>query len=405
MLIDAVARCISWPGSCWSPSTAPARRRDERAIATDSVSMIAVSRSQRLEVLDLARGAGFLIVLIQHSLGLLGSTVPERFVPQDATILDFFFILSGFFAGYAYEKKLRDGRKTVSAALLERAVRLFPLAAFGTFLGLVSLLLSSPDSHALPRLLSLTLEGSFLIPAHGIGLSLGDPADLFPLNGPLWFLLYDSLAYLAFLVFLRRLPLGWLVTIAALAIIGLWDGAITHNTLNFGFRWDDILWSIPRSLAGFSIGYILFRLYRPGRFIVGSRVALLPVLALFAVVLLPVSAEWRHSGALQAFVATAVMPLIIYVGAYTQAGTVTARVAQFSARIALAVYVLHLPVMRTLSQLRWDLHLHGLMGVAMLLAELLLPIVLALFVTARLSEPFYAFLMAKLRIREVHRYS
>jgi peptidoglycan/LPS O-acetylase OafA/YrhL len=374
-------------------------------MATDLVSMIADSRSQRLEILDLARGAGFLVVLIQHCLGYLGSTVPNRFAPQDATILDFFFILSGFFAGYAYEKKLRDGRKTVPGALLERAVRLFPLAAFGTFLGLVSVLLFSPGTNALPRLLLLTLEGSFLIPAHGTGLSLGDPADLFPLDGPLWFLLYDSLAYLLFLVFLRRLSLGWLVTIAGLAMIGLWDGAITQNTLDFGFRWDDIVWSIPRTLAGFTIGYILFRLYRPGRFVIGPRLALLPVLALFAVVFLPVSAEWRHSGALQALVATAVMPLIIFVGACTQAGTMTARVAHASARIALAVYALHLPVMRTLSLLRWDLHLHGLMGVALLLAELLLPIVLALFVTARLSEPICAFLMAKLHIREVHRYS
>jgi hypothetical protein len=272
------------------------------------------------------------------------------------------------------------------------------LAAFGTFLGLISFLLFSPSSPALPQLLALALEGSFLIPGHATGFGLSNAGDLFPFDGPLWFLLYDSLAYFIFLVILRRLSLGWLITIAAVASFGLWNGAITQNTLDFGFRWDDIFWSIPRSIAGFTIGYILFRLYRPGRFAIGPRFALLPVLALFAVVFLPVSAAWRYSGVLQAFVATGVMPLIIYVGVYAQAGALTARLARISARIALAVYALHLPVMRTLSLLRWDLHLRGALGGVLILAELLLPLAIALFVTARLSEPLSAFLGAKLRI-------
>jgi hypothetical protein len=67
--------------------------------------MTADTRSRRLEVLDLARGAAFLVVLIQHRLGISGLTLTDRLAPQDATILDFFFISSGSFASYACDEK------------------------------------------------------------------------------------------------------------------------------------------------------------------------------------------------------------------------------------------------------------------------------------------------------------
>jgi peptidoglycan/LPS O-acetylase OafA/YrhL len=340
-------------------------------------------RQRRLEALDLARSAGFLIVLLQHCLGFLGSAVPSHFLPQDATILDFFFLMSGFFAGFAYEEKLRAGQKSVAQALGERALRLFPLVALGTLLGVLSYLIWAPHKFHLLLLLTLTLKGFALIPANGT--QLGSP-DIFPLDGPLWFLLYDWFAYLLFLFALRHLSLKWLFAVTAAAMAGLWWAAISMNTLSFGTLWTDWAWSLPRSLAGFTTGYILFRLYKPGRFLISRRLGWLPALALLAVVLLPVPAEWRYSGALQAVIATLVMPMIIFFGAYVPVDAVTARLASVGAKIALPVYVLHSPVIRTLSLLRWYLHLHGMTGLALIFAEFLIPIALAYLVAKYLEK-------------------
>jgi peptidoglycan/LPS O-acetylase OafA/YrhL len=92
-------------------------------------------QTQRLEILDLARGLGFLLVLFRHCIGFLGGTVLTQIMPQDATILDFFFLLSGFFAGYANEEKLRRGQKTVIQVIFERIVRVYPMIILGTLVG------------------------------------------------------------------------------------------------------------------------------------------------------------------------------------------------------------------------------------------------------------------------------
>lgn len=322
-----------------------------------------------------------MVVLLQHCLGDWGYGVTDRFVPQDATILDFFFLMSGFFAGYAYEEKLRTGRKTVSQAIADRASRLFPLVALGTLLGMISFYLRPEGTPGVLPLLTTGLKELALIPADRA--VLGAP-DLFPLDVPLWFLFYDSFAYLIFLVALRHLSLKWLLAVAAVMASGLWCAAIKNNTLSFGTLWASCAWSIPRSLAGFTIGYILFRLSRPNRFVIGPRFGLLPTLVLLAVVLMPVPATWHYSGALQALVATLVMPMIIFFGAHAQASFTLKSVAGFVAPLAMPVYMLHYPIIRTLAPLKWDLHLHGLAGIPLLLVEFFLPILLA-----------YAYLSAK----------
>ena len=342
------------------------------------------NRTQRLEILDLARGVGFLVVLLQHCLGDWGYGATDRYVPQDATILDFFFLMSGFFAGYAYEEKLRTGRKTVSQAIADRTTRLFPLLALGTLLGMISFYLRPEGTAALLPLLITGLKELALLPADRA--LLGAP-DLFPLDVPLWFLFYDTFAYLIFLIALRHLNLKWLLVVAVVMVSGLWCAAIKNNTLSFGTLWAACAWSIPRSLAGFTIGYILFRLYRPNRFVIGQRFGLLPMLVLLAAVLLPVPASWHYSGMLQAAVATFVMPTIIFFGANVQASFKLKSVAALVGPLAMPVYMLHYPIIRTLAPLKWDLHLHGLAAIALLLVEFFLPILLAYLFTKYLEQP------------------
>jgi peptidoglycan/LPS O-acetylase OafA/YrhL len=314
----------------------------------------------------------------------LGFGIVERLMPQDATILDFFFLMSGFFAGYAYEKRLRTDNPKLGQAIAERATRLFPLIALGTALGLISFYLRPETLISFPRLLMIGAKELALIPAdQGV---LGWP-NLFPLDVPLWFLFYDSLVYLLFLVALRRLPLKWLIVVAAVSVSGLWWTAINNNTVSFGTLWADCASSILRSLGDFTIGYILFRLYKPGHFSIGPRLGFLPIIALLVVVLLPIPANWRFSGILEAFVATVIMPIIIFFGAYSHAGFRLQRAARVSGRLALPVYVLHYPLIRTLSALRWDFHLRGIAGLALLAVEFLLPILLAFLFTKYSEQP------------------
>ena len=360
--------------------------------------------ARRLEILDLARGVGFLLVLFRHCLGFLGGTLLAHVMPQDATILDFFFLLSGFFAGYAYEQKLRTRQKTVLQSILERIVRVYPMVILGTLIGalpfILRMILRSDVPDTLSILASLA-KGSLLIPTHAAAFNPRGSLALFPLDVPLWFLFFDCLAYLLFLFILRFLPLPVLIAVAFISAFGLWTAAISHNGVSFGASWEDLPFSLPRSLFGFTFGYILFRCYRPTLVHIGGVLAIAPIIALLAVIFIPVSASWRYSGELQAFIAIVVMPAIIILGMYSQAGARVTVLARLAGRLSLAVYALHFPIVMALSSLRWSFHLQGAPGLALLAAEFLLPLVIAFYATVYIDEPIRVFLLKKVGVRSV----
>jgi peptidoglycan/LPS O-acetylase OafA/YrhL len=362
----------------------------------------AATTSRRLEILDLARGVGFLIVLFRHSLALLSTAVLARVMPQDATILDFFFLLSGFFAAYAYEKKLRTGQKTVNQAIIERMARIYPMVVLGTVLGAASLfaqmLLSSDPINFTLTIVSL-VKGSLLIPSHAAALDHPWPMTLFPLDGPLWFLFFDGIAYLLFLFVLRFLSLSGLFAIAGLSALSFLMAAISHNNVGFGAAWQDFQYTPSRVLFGFTTGYILFKLHRPQRFHISNSLSALPIIALLLVIFIPVPANWAHSGELQAFISIIVMPAIIVLGLHTQAGPRAKVLSRLAARISLAVFALHYPIVSALSCLRWKFHLHGALGLALLAVEFLLPLGIALAATIYIDDPVRAFLLARWRFQ------
>jgi len=65
--------------------------------------------------------------------------------------------------------------------------------------------------------------------------------------------------------------------------------------------------------------------------------------------------------------------------------------------MALPVYVIHNPLVRTLGLLRWDFHLHGAAGIALLLMQFLFPVLLAFLVATYLDVPLRTFTNAYLR--------
>jgi peptidoglycan/LPS O-acetylase OafA/YrhL len=361
---------------------------------------------KRLEILDLARGVGFMIVLFVHCIGFLGGVLLMHLMPQDATILDFFFLLSGFFAGYAHDNRFRNGQKSVAQACCERIIRIYPMIVLGTIIGA---LVAIPDLHRLghiigiPTISDAIARGVLLLPSHIQTLNYDGSDTLFPLDVPLWFVFLDTVAYLLFLLVLRKLTLTQLAIVAAFALIGFVGGVIRYNGVDFGPYWADLPWSLPRVLYEFTFGYILFKLSRNYQFTIAPRYAALPLLAIVVAIFLPLPASSPYSGALQLFIAIVVMPLIILVGAKTQAGPRLAPWSALAARFAYPVYALHFPIVWFLSNFRWTLHLHGVTGILLLVIEFLSPLLVAFCATALVDEPVRRFFLAKIRARETQR--
>ena len=82
------------------------------------------------EILDGLRGVAALMVLVFHVFDACQANI----LPHGYLAVDFFFILSGFVMGYAYDKRgltLRDFLK-------RRLIRLHPMVVIGVLIGVVA---------------------------------------------------------------------------------------------------------------------------------------------------------------------------------------------------------------------------------------------------------------------------
>ena len=141
--------------------------------------------------------------------------------------VDFFYVLSGFVIGYAYDDRWRDGGMTAGRFMLRRVIRLQPMVVLSVVLGLVAFLVQGSvrwDGSAVPVgmvLLSL-LMGLFLIPVFpGMGADVRGNGEMFPLNGPSWSLFFEYIGSILYAVVLHRLSRKALACVTAVSGAGL----------------------------------------------------------------------------------------------------------------------------------------------------------------------------------------
>ena len=93
---------------------------------------------QHFTALDGLRGVAALVVVIFHFMEMVIGNYSKLFIGHGWLAVDFFFCLSGFVIGYAYDDRI--GAMGIWAFLKIRLIRLHPLVVFGSVLGLATLL-------------------------------------------------------------------------------------------------------------------------------------------------------------------------------------------------------------------------------------------------------------------------
>jgi peptidoglycan/LPS O-acetylase OafA/YrhL len=360
---------------------------------------LAHSVKTRFDVLDLQRAIGFLLVLLSHASGFAGNPLGTDIGSLGAVLMAYFFLLSGFVAGHSADDRLRAGALTPMRFLARRAVRYWPMLALGTLLGALPLavrLVYWGDSYGVAPALKGFIMGCILVPMTTQPFWRLHYSEAFLFDPPAWFLFYDLLALAAYAMVLRRLSLQWLVGIAVLAGAGLSAAAISHNTVNYGDWWPSFLLAGPYALYSFVLGYALFRLRDLFRGELPEVWAFILVAGLLAISLAPVPLHWRFSGALQAFIVIAVLPLLMWLSLRVKTGPRLHGVAQTAARFAYPIYILHYPVVRTASELIPRLHIHGAWLAALMMAEMAAALGVAVLAAIFIDEPLRRLLSRKL---------
>ena len=312
-------------------------------------------------LLDGLRGVAALLVVWYHvfeGFQFAGNKPVIDFINHGYLAVDFFFILSGFVVGYAYDN--RWGKTlTLGGFFRRRLIRLQPMVCMGALIGAASFLLSGMErwdgTHATLWLTFLAFVcGCLMLPAlPGMPREVRGNGEMFPLNGPCWSLFFEYVGNIVYALFIRRLSTRLLAVLSFALCCALAWFAVTaqsgYGSIGVGWTVDrtNILGGSLRMLCPFTIGLLLSRIFKPIHYARGAfwtSAALL--LIIFHVPYIHSDGALSLNGIFEAACIIAVFPLVVW---YAASGKTTdeasTRICRFLGDISYPLYIVHYPIM------------------------------------------------------------
>ena len=310
-------------------------------------------------LLDGLRGVAALMVIWYHvfeGYAFAGGTTIDTF-NHGYLAVDFFFILSGFVIGYAYDD--RWGKNfTMKDFIKRRLIRLHPMVIMGAVVGAITFYIQGSvqwdGTHIGISMVMLSLLSTiFFIPAMpGVGYEVRGNGEMFPLNGPCWSLFFEYIGNILYALFIRRLSNKALTIVVVLLGVALASFAIFnvsgYGNIGVGWTLDGVnfIGGLLRMLFPFSMGMLLSRNFKPMKLRGAFWICTLVMIALFAVPYLEGTESICTNGIYEAFCIIIAFPILLWIGA---SGTTTdkksTQICKFLGDISYPIYVIHYPFM------------------------------------------------------------
>jgi peptidoglycan/LPS O-acetylase OafA/YrhL len=302
-------------------------------------------------ILDGLRGVAAILVVLYHLFeGYFPTPIihpaPGMRVMQDAFIysagsrrgylaVDFFFMLSGFVIGYAYDD--RWGKMSIKAFYIRRLIRLQPMVVLGILLGAISFwfnpFIADHNHISFVELVVATLISITLMPSPDVYGS----SNPWSLNGPCWSLFQEYIANIMYALFMRKLSKKSLLLIVVTSGIVLSIISISNGNIDMGWNYSTLWVGFIRMIFSFVAGLLLFRSKKlirlPYAFTVCSII-------LIGSVYLPV---FQFNGLYEAVCIIIFFPLIILCGAGGEIQGKSKKLCRFLGDISYPIYILHAP--------------------------------------------------------------
>ena len=320
----------------------------------------------RYEILDGLRGVAAAIVLLYHHFEVNGLGLTTSPINHGYLAVDFFFILSGYVVGYAYDD--RWNRMSTWTFFKRRLVRLHPMIVLSTLVGLLFFYFGTGGMFPLVgetpvgKLLVVALLGLLMIPVP-VSMDVRGWAEVSPINGSGWTLYFEYFANIMYALLIRRFP-RWLlaVFVAASAFLTLnvalgWDvfgtlgerpgtaytmvggWALTAPELTIGFT---------RLLFPFFAGLLLSRLGWKIRVRGGFLWCSLLLVVLLAMPRVGGEAHGLWNGMYEAACILLFFPVVVLMGAGSVTTGRTAKACKFLGDISYPLYITQYPIVFTL---------------------------------------------------------
>ena len=346
----------------------------------------------RYEILDGLRGVAAVLVVAYHLFETYYGGKPDQPINHGYLAVDFFFVLSGFVIGYAYDDRWKKSQLLTSSPKGEgecftlwsffkrRLIRLHPMVIFGTFFGALMFYFGSGEEE-FPLInetswwmVLLVMFWCFTLIPLPSTMDIRGWAETNPLNGPAWSLQWEYIANILYALFIRKFSkvvlgicvaffavltiilclnidlLGFLEerSWASYTVVGGWS--TTPGQLQVG---------LTRLLYPFFCGLLVSRLMNSGGKSLASYLSpltskhgfwwcSLAIVVLFCMPWMGLGTEgddrWTN-GLYEAFCILVCFPLIVAMGAGSSVkGGKSAAINKFLGEISYPLYITHYPL-------------------------------------------------------------
>jgi peptidoglycan/LPS O-acetylase OafA/YrhL len=290
---------------------------------------------QHYPILDGLRGVACISILVFHLIQAL-SKGEQYLMYHGYLAVDFFFLLSGFVVGYAYDD--RWPKMTTWDFFKIRLVRLHPMVVLAVIWAACCFLLDpyfDPFAHTTLAKFLLTVVISFtLFPTPDI---LGKGVT-HSLNDPFWSLFQEYVANIAYALVARKLPKIVLLIFITLCLSVLGISAYKHGSIGGGWAFSSFKIAFFRMSFSFFAGLLLFR----QKWLVKVRWPFIVCSSLLVLTLFV--PEFKLNVVSDILIIAVVFPLIVMMAAGSPANATITRVSHFLGDLSYPLYIIHFPI-------------------------------------------------------------
>ena len=321
------------------------------------------------ELLDGLRGVAALLVIWYHFFEGFATSGVDQMCNHGYLAVDFFFVLSGFVIGYAYDDRWKMGL-TQSGFILRRLIRLQPMVIIAVCLGIVAFIIQGCEhwDHSIAPVWAIIVSfifGLFMIPAlPGTEVDVRGNGEMFPLVGPAWSLFFEYIGSFLYAVWLHRLTTKMLRVVVICSGIGLAVVALGDfsGAYSLGVGWSlaemGFFGGLMRLGFSFGIGLLMSRGFRPFHIKGAFWICTILIIVMMWMPYITFTGEPSLWNAVYDLICTFfIFPFVVFLGASgNTTDPASEKICNFLGVISYPIYIIHYPVMYLFYAWVWN---HG----------------------------------------------
>lgn len=307
-------------------------------MSTNQISTPILQTKQHFEILDGLRGIAALAVVIFHFMEWVYTNPSENFIGHGFLAVDFFFCLSGFVIGYAYDDRI--AKMGLRRFFISRIIRLHPLVIAGSILGLLAFLFDPFGGHlelySTGKIILTFVCSLFLIPLPVIA---DRGFNLFSFNAPAWSLFWEYMANIVYAFVLYRIRRNLLMLLTIIAGLAICCVSYSSGNLLGGWSGPTFWDGCARISYSFLAGLLIYR----SNWIIKNKLGFTTLTLLLLLAFIMPFSKWN--AITEPLIVLFYFPLLISLGAGAILKPELKKICLFSGNISYPLYMTHYAVL------------------------------------------------------------